>query len=90
AVIRERGITARHHNAKGKNNRIERAHVPARQRERKMRKFRSPGSAQHFLSIHAAVYNTFNTRRHVVTAIEPRERRNEAIRRWREVVEVAA
>ncbi len=90
AAVRELGLTARHHRAKWKNNRIESAHVPIRRRERKMQRFRSPGSAQRFFSIHAALYNTFNTRRHLIPASEHRERRNEAFRRWHEAVEVAA
>ena len=68
AAIRELGLTARHHQAKWKNNRIESSHVPIRIRERKMQRFRSIGSTQRFLSVHAAVYNTFNTRRHLITA----------------------
>ena len=90
AAVRELGLTARHHRAKWKNKRIESSHVPVRIRERKMQRFRSVGSAQRFLSIHAAIYNTFNTRRHLTTATEHRERRDEAFRQWREVVEVAA
>ena len=31
-----------------------------------MQRFKSPGSAQHFLSAHAAVHNTFNTQRHLI------------------------
>jgi transposase-like protein len=30
-----------------------------------MQRFKSPGSAQHFLSIHAATYNTFTHQRHL-------------------------
>ena len=90
AVIRELGLIARHHQAKWKNNRIESSHVPIRIREGKMQRFRSIGSAQRFLSVHAAIYNTFNTRRHLTTATEHRERRNQAFRQWRETVEVAA
>jgi transposase-like protein len=37
-----------------------------RRRERKMQRFKSPGSAQRFLSIHAAVFNTFNVQRHLI------------------------
>ncbi len=90
AAVCDLGLTARHHRAKGKNNRIESAYVPIRQRVRKMQRFRSPGSAQRFLSIHAALYNTFNTCRHLISASEHRERGNEAFRRWHDVVEVAA
>jgi hypothetical protein len=33
-----------------------------------MQGFRSPGSAQRFLVVHAAVANTFTTSRHLVSA----------------------
>jgi hypothetical protein len=47
-----------------KNNRAENSHQPTRRREYKMQRFKSPGSAQRFLSVHTVVHNTFNVQRH--------------------------
>jgi transposase-like protein len=55
------GLTAEH----AHNHRANNSHQPIRRRERKMQRFKSPGSAQHFLSIHAATYNTFYHQRHL-------------------------
>jgi putative transposase len=55
AAKSEIGLSARHHQGLRANNRAENSHQPTRRRERKMQRFRSPGSAQRFLSIHAAV-----------------------------------
>ncbi len=83
AAFRDLGLNAWHHHAKWKNNRIEGSHVRIRRRERAMQGFRSPGSAQRFLSIHAAVYNHFTTRRHLISAAEHRHRRDQAFTAWR-------
>ena len=61
------GLSARHEQGLRKNNRAENSHQPVRRRERKMQRFRSPGSAQRFLSTHAAVHNTFNVQRHLTS-----------------------
>ena len=57
AAKSEIGLSARHEQGLRKNNRAENSHQPTRRRERKMQRFKSPGSAQRFLSIHAAVQN---------------------------------
>jgi transposase-like protein len=53
------GLSARHEQGLRKNNRAENSHQPVRRRERKMQRFKSPGSAQRFLSTHAAVHKHF-------------------------------
>ena len=56
-----------HEQGQRQNNRAENSHQPVRRRERKMQRFMLPGSAQRFLSAHAAVHNTFNLERHPVS-----------------------
>jgi len=70
AAKSEIGLSARHERGLRKNNRAENSHQPTRRRERKMQRFKSPGSAQRFLSIHAAIFNTFNVQRHLWRANE--------------------
>ena len=51
--------------------------------------FKSPGSAQKFLSAHAAVYNIFNVQRHLTSAKTHRTLRAAAIDTWRTAVTAA-
>jgi putative transposase len=67
AARSEIGLSARHEQGLRKNNRVENSHQPTRRRERKMQRFKSPRSAQRFLSVHAAIHNTFNVQRHLVS-----------------------
>jgi putative transposase len=47
-----------------------------------MQRFKSPGSAQRFVSMHAAVYNTFNLQRHLISRRTLRTFRSEAMEQW--------
>src|ERR1700688_1250186 len=89
ATARDLGIEHLHERGRWKNNRAENSHQPTRRRERKMQRFKSAGSAQKFLSAHAAVYNTFNVQRHPTSAQSHRVLRAAAISTWREVVAAA-
>ena len=77
------GLSARHEQGLRRNNRTENSHQPTRRRERKMQRFQSAGSAQRFLSVHAAVQNTFNVQRHLTSRRTLRVLRDEAFRTWR-------
>jgi putative transposase len=54
-----------------------------------MQRFKSPGSAQKFLSAHAAVYNTFNVQRHLTSAQTHRVLRATAMDTWRTALAAA-
>ncbi|MFZ1962728.1 MAG: DDE-type integrase/transposase/recombinase, partial [Roseiarcus sp.] len=89
AAARELEIESRHERRRWKNNRAENSHQPTRRRERKMQRFKSAGSAQKFLSSHAAAYNTFNVQRHLMSAQTHRTLRAAAMNTWREAVAAA-
>ena len=89
AAARELGIEKHHGRGRWRNNRAENSHQPTRRRERKMQGFKSRGSAQRFLSTHAAVYNTFNVQRHLTSAKTHRGFRAAAMDTWRTAVAAA-
>ena len=86
AALRILSLTRVHRQGKRLNNRAESSHVPIRRRERKMQGFRSAGSAQRFLSCHAATYNTFNVCRHLTSASAHRQLRVQAFETWNRAV----
>ena len=83
AAFRDLGLTAHHETGQYEINRAENSHQPVRRRERKMQGFKSPGSAQRFLAIYSAVYNLFNTQRHLISRKTNRQFRDEAMPEWR-------
>ena len=95
AALRDLNMTGKHVTGGRSNNRAENSHLPvrqrerSRQRERRMQGFKSSGSAQRFLSTHAAIYNTFNVQRHLITRKTMRQFRGDAMNTWRTVTAAA-
>src|SRR4051794_34783879 len=63
---------------------------PNRRRERQMKRFKSPGQAQRFLSAHDQISNLFHLRRDHRPAAQYRAARTQAFQTWAEVTGVAA
>jgi putative transposase len=57
-----------HRQHEGRKNRAENSHQPTRRRERQMKRLKSAGQAQRFLSAHNGINNLFQLRRDHVTA----------------------
>src|ERR1700716_3883241 len=89
AAFRRLRLSCPHEQGLRKNNRAENSHQAVRRRERKMQRFKSARSAQRFLSVHAAVHNTFNLQRHLVSRSTLRTFRAEAAAQWQDAVAVA-
>src|SRR4051812_13503217 len=83
AAFQHLGLSCHHEQGLRQNNRAENSHQVVRRRERKLQRFKSPGSAQRFLSMHAAVHNTFNLQRHLVSRSTLRIFRSDAAAQWR-------
>src|SRR5437588_3779568 len=77
------GVEHRQH--KGLNNRAENSHQPTRRRERQMKRFKSAGQAQRFLSAHDQINNLFHLRRDHLPASEYRAARAQAFAIWDEI-----
>jgi putative transposase len=75
-----------HRRDKGLNNRAENSHQPTRERERRMRGFKSPGHAQRFLSVFGVIGSFFRPGRHLLAAVNYREIMRRRFTQWREVI----
>ena len=74
-----------HRQHKGLNNRAENSHQPTRVRERRMRRFKSAGQAQRFLSAFEPIRGHFHPKQHELTAKRYREQLRQRFEDWREV-----
>jgi transposase-like protein len=86
ATFRHLRLTCPHEQGLRANNRAENSHQVVRRRKRKMQRFKSGGSAQHFLNMHAAVHNNFNLQRHLISRSTLRAFRAEAAAQWQSAV----
>ena len=86
AALRELGLSHLHVTGGRLNNRAEVSHQPMRRRERRMGRFKSPGSMQRFLSVHDAIYNHFNLQRHLISRQTLNQTRAKAFTEWFEIV----
>jgi len=77
------GVEHRQH--KGLNNRGENSHQPTRVREKVMRRFKSAGHTQRFLSAFSIISSHFKPRRHLLTAERYREEMQLRFTTWVEV-----
>ncbi len=85
AAKAEMMLSVEHVRDKGANNRAENSHQPTRERERRRRRFKSPGEAQRFLSTFSVINNHFRPSRHLLKAAHYRQVMGRRFAEWRDV-----
>jgi len=85
AALREVGAADHQKTGRWANNRAENSHLPFRRRERAMQRFRRMRSLQMFASVHASVFNHFNTDRDLTTRAIFKANRAAALAEWRQL-----
>ena len=79
-----------HRQDKGLHNRAENSHQSTRERERRMRGFKSARHAQRFPSIFGIIADMFGVGRHLLSAVSYREALGRRFIEWRELTGVSA
>ncbi len=74
-----------HRQHKGLNNRAENSHQPTRLGEKRMRRFKSPGQAQRFLSCFEFIQSHCHPKQHHHCAKEYRHELRQRLESWREL-----
>ena len=82
AAMTDLGCEAKQEIGRWANNRVENSHLPFRQRERAMLRFRQMKTLQKFASVHASLHNHFNQERHLTDRKTYKERRSAAFAEW--------
>src|ERR1700712_3737333 len=78
-----------HRQHKRLNNRAENSHQPTRVREKIMRRFKSQGQAQRFLSVQGLIREHFRPNRHKMIASDYRAKMKEQFGTWNEVTRLS-
>src|SRR3984885_6115090 len=68
------------------NNRAENSHQPTRQRERRMKRFKSLEHAQRFLEVHGILAAHFRPKRHLLSAARYQAERRTPFQTWQEII----
>ncbi len=84
AAHREVFPSVEHRTGPYENNRAEVSHQHTREQERQMRRFKSSGQTQRFLSVHGPIQNLFRVGRHHLKATHHRLLRDRAFDEWKE------
>jgi len=79
-----------HRQSRYLNNRAENSHQPTRQREGRMKRFKSPEHAQRFLEVQGIVAQHFRPKRHLLRAARDRRERERRFRVWQQVKHAVA
>jgi putative transposase len=85
AAMKDIGVERRRVCGRWLNNRAENSHQPLRRRGGAMARFRDIKTLQKFASVHASLFNHFNTDRHLNRHDICKQSRSAALVAWREL-----
>ena len=77
--MRELGHENRREIGRWENDRAKNLHIPSRQKEREMQRFRKMKALQKFVSLHANIHINSNSERHLIGSQTYKTRRSVAL-----------
>ena len=88
SVVREEAPKAKHIRGKWLNNRAENSHIPVRERERRMKRFKSPDQAQKFLNRFEFIRQYTKPKRHLLSSSEYRSTLKYRLKVWGRIAQI--
>ena len=85
AAMKDIGNATKQETGRWLNNKAENSHLPFRQRERAMLRFRQMRCLQKFTAVHSSVHNHFNQERHLYSRDNFKLNRSAALFEWRQL-----